>query len=192
MYPAHSVGTDTSTIYYHTLSILYRNNNDLAIPNDSYPMVAEPRHLLNRNLFRDSYTGLFVGYFDENISSCIYALNKALGKSVLCYNNDGSSALNNRSYFTNINTNFSVLTDSRKNWTVDELKDKYVVFISGAGAGQSRRILSNTSNQITVLNNFIINIDRTSQYIVVDSVHRFMTTPNTTYYPGSFVYKDTF
>ena len=192
LYPADSSGTDTAVTYYHNLSILYRNNNDLSLPNNSYPMVSEPRHLLNRNLFRDSYTGLFVGYFDENISSCIYAVNKALGKSVLCCNNDGSHTLNNRSYFTNINADFNILTDTRKNWTVDELKDKYVVFISGAGAGQSRRILSNTSNQITVLNNFIINIDRTSQYIVVDSVHRFMTIQSTTYYPGSFVYKDTF
>lgn len=43
----------------------------------------------------------------------------------------------------------TTLIDNNKNWSIDEFKNHYVRIFSGTGAGQLRKILSNTTNTLT-------------------------------------------
>ena len=58
---------------------------------------------------------------------------------------------------------------------VDSLAGKYIGFIAGSGAWQTRKILSNTASRITFVNPLIDEIDFTSQYIIIDKVYRAIT-----------------
>lgn len=191
-YPFSIDGATTTNGNYRVLSLLYASNNQVGLPNSSYPMVTDVRNILNTNVYIDMYTGLPVGHFGDDIKCALYTLSASIGKSVLCLNNNGNDVYSVRSYFTTINNIFSVLTDSRRSWIVNEHKDRYLVIISGMGAGQSRKILSNTTDTLTLCNNFILTVDRSSQYIIVDTVYRIMSNQLTSISSMSVVYKDVY
>lgn len=58
----------------------------------------------------------------------------------------------------------STLTDSSKTWIVNDYVLNYVDILTGTGAGQRRRIVSNTSTQLTVLTPWATQPDATSTY----------------------------
>lgn len=191
LYATLKVGTSIPNINFDSLALFSNENNYYNAPATTYCLVENPKNIINRNIFYDPYTGLPVGYFDENIRTCVYTDSKNICKSLLCYNNDNSDYTITKSYFTLVSENFSYIEDIRKNWTVDSLVGKYLVIITGMGASQSRKISSNTSNRIYLNNNFILPIDKSSQYIVVDNVFRTLTTQGYSPY-SSIWYKDIF
>ena len=66
----------------------------------------------------------------------------------------------------------TTLVDSSKNWATNSLAGKYVVVVDGAAVGESRKILSNTSNTLTVVA-WYINPSVTSIYRICDKVYRY-------------------
>jgi hypothetical protein len=58
----------------------------------------------------------------------------------------------------------ATLIDATKNWPTNFYANAIVRIISGAGAGQTRRITSNTATQLTVSTNFSPALDPTSRY----------------------------
>ncbi len=58
------------------------------------------------------------------------------------------------------------ITDLGKTWTVNEWVGHLIGITNGTGAGQKRRIVSNTSTTLTVVNAWDTNPDATSIYVV--------------------------
>lgn len=71
--------------------------------------------------------------------------------NVYCGERDNCDWANPPVIYSGTLTNYSagVLTDTTKNWQVDELVGMYVRSLSGTGAGQSKTIISNTATTIT-------------------------------------------
>lgn len=63
------------------------------------------------------------------------------------------------------------ITDTTKNWDVDSLIGKVVVFISGTGSGYTRQIVGNTADTIT-FRTILQTIDTTTGYRIVDEAWR--------------------
>lgn len=66
----------------------------------------------------------------------------------------------------------TTLVDSSKNWATNSLAGKYVVVVDGTAVEESRKILSNTSNTLTVVA-WYINPSVTSIYRICDKVYRY-------------------
>jgi hypothetical protein len=58
----------------------------------------------------------------------------------------------------------ATLTNTGKNWTVNQWTNSQIRITAGTGAGQIRTVASNTSTVITVSSNWTTNPDATSQY----------------------------
>lgn len=69
----------------------------------------------------------------------------------------------------------TTLTDTTKTWAVNSLIGRHVVILDGTGVGQSRKILSNTSDTITVVE-WLSNPSITSIYRFCDKVYRYWST----------------
>ncbi len=74
----------------------------------------------------------------------------------------------------------TTLVDTSKTWTTDSHANKAVIIIAGTGAGQIRKITSNTSDTLTVPA-WLITPDATSQYVICDEAWRYFYFANTTY-----------
>lgn len=61
----------------------------------------------------------------------------------------------------------NTLTDTTKNWDINQWASYIVLIITGTGIGQARKILSNTTTQLTVDVAWIINPDTTSSYAII-------------------------
>lgn len=64
------------------------------------------------------------------------------------------------------------LTDTAKAWTVDEHAARKVEITAGTGAGQIRRIASNTATALTPETDFATAPDITSEYRIYDDLHQ--------------------
>ncbi len=60
----------------------------------------------------------------------------------------------------------TTLVDSTQTWTVNEFANLYVWIVAGTGAGQKVRILSNTSNTLTMATTWAVTPDATSEYSI--------------------------
>lgn len=65
----------------------------------------------------------------------------------------------------------TTLTDSGKSWGTNAQANRAVNIISGTGAGQARRIASNTGTVLTVDSAWATNPDATSVYRITDNLH---------------------
>lgn len=65
----------------------------------------------------------------------------------------------------------STLTDSAKAFTTNVHANRALYIVSGTGAGQARRIASNTGTVITVGTAWTTNPDATSVYRITDDLH---------------------
>jgi hypothetical protein len=64
----------------------------------------------------------------------------------------------------------STLVDSGSGWTVDAYADYYAYIYDGTGVGQSRRIVSNTADTLTLASPVLdAAVDGTSKYIIVNN-----------------------
>lgn len=73
----------------------------------------------------------------------------------------------------------TTLTDSAKSWTTNEHAARALVVASGTGAGQARRIASNSATVVTVDTAWSTNPDATSVYWIVDDLYiAFVDTVN--------------
>ena len=79
----------------------------------------------------------------------------------------------------------TTLSDTTKSWSTNAHADKAVIITAGTGAGQIRKIVSNTDNQLTISSAWIILPDNTSEYIICDEAWRY-------FYLGSAVYSAAF
>ena len=70
------------------------------------------------------------------------------------------------------------LTDTAKAWGVNEHIDRYCVITLGTGAGQVRRITSNTVDTLTPATNWNVAPDATSEYVIVDAAYRYFKVYN--------------
>ncbi len=86
------------------------------------------------------------------------------GEIVIYDNGTAESGNNNR------------LTDVNKSWTTDEYVDYWLTIVSGAGAGQTRAIASNTATELRVSPNWTVNPAAGSVYRIQSAV-RYMSTP---------------
>jgi hypothetical protein len=60
----------------------------------------------------------------------------------------------------------NTISNSGKNWTVNQWTNSQIRITAGTGIGQIRTISSNTATQITVSTNWTVNPDNTSQYSI--------------------------
>ena len=60
----------------------------------------------------------------------------------------------------------NTLSNSARNWTVNQWANSQVRITAGTGAGQIRTISSNTSTQVTVSTNWTVTPDTTSEYSI--------------------------
>lgn len=82
--------------------------------------------------------------------------------------NDGANLLSSAER-TNVGTvsgAASSLTDSGQTWTVNECKGIYLAIVSGTGAGERKRITSNTATTLTISGTWTSTPDSTSVYSV--------------------------
>lgn len=66
---------------------------------------------------------------------------------------------------TTTTATINTLSNSNKNWTENNFINYQIRIIAGTGIGQTRTIISNTSNTITV-SNWDVTPDNTSQYVI--------------------------
>jgi len=60
----------------------------------------------------------------------------------------------------------NTISNSGKNWTVNQWTNSQIRITAGTGRGQIRTVASNTATQITVSTNWTVNPDNTSQYSI--------------------------
>jgi len=60
----------------------------------------------------------------------------------------------------------TTLTDSNKDWEVNQWSGYIVYIYSGTGTGQLREILSNTENTLTINKDWDVDLDTTSKYFI--------------------------
>jgi hypothetical protein len=113
----------------------------------------------------------------ENLSGGDYALSVlAINDEYILQapngNNEDVFAVNRLDFGTAESGDSSTLTDNDKNWASNQWAGKVLVIIAGTGAGQVRKITSNTATSLTVDSNFLITPDNTSQYVICDEAYR--------------------
>lgn len=165
-------GTDLILNRFLPNDILYGYNNSEP-PGTSYIIDhLNPNYFLNMPLFKKFNSIYPTGYFGPEILEWRGYQSRSIVRSFIATNNDNTPIKNNYSYPTSVSLDRMSITDIRKNWEVDSLIGKCVGFIGGQGAWQSRRIASNTTNQIVFVNALHEPVDLTSQYIIVDRIYR--------------------
>lgn len=75
----------------------------------------------------------------------------------------------------------NTIQDTGESWTVNEWAGKVVMITQGTGAGQMRKIASNTANEITVTENWSTQPDGTSYYAIADEGWRYFGFGNAQY-----------
>ena len=104
------------------------------------------------------------------------------------YQWEGGTYMTNPQYISSIITSIgsNTLTDSLKNWTTNELSNKYVLITGGNGSGIFNKIVSNTSNTITLSANWNRSNRFTpspySQYAICDGGYITINCSNDIYY----------
>lgn len=82
-----------------------------------------------------------------------------------------------RSSGTSSGSNDSVtFNDTTKSWTTNVYTNKVIIITFGSGAGQIKKIASNTSTSVTLPSGWIFEIvpDATSQYMICDEGYRYL------------------
>lgn len=89
-----------------------------------------------------------------------------------CYINSSKElvlSVGDRSSGTSSGSNTSsTLNDTTKSWSVNAYQDKVLVIHGGTGAGQYRRISNNSTNSLSISENWVTIPDATSGYTVCD------------------------
>jgi len=80
----------------------------------------------------------------------------------------------------------NTLADTNQSWEVDALIDYAVIIISGTGAGQIRTISDNTAIGLTVDDNWSVQPDSTSHYIICSEAYRHFGFNSTSYSKSIF------
>ena len=120
---------------------------------------------LTPNLYYESGPYLNPGYVGVTTGSHLY------NKPASTIHNDIFGIGNITNGVTTSST-INTLTDSSRNWIIDELVGKVLVIKEGVGEGQTRVIQSNTANIITLYIDWLTLPVSTSQYVIVDDVYR--------------------
>lgn len=117
-----------------------------------------------------SSPGQILGCYGTNIMYAPYSY----GYELYTENNDGSAPEVGNISYSLANT----LTDSRKSWTTNEHAGKFVSIISGTYAylggtyGASKKIVSNTSDTLTLDSNWNVVPDGSCMYVIHDILWR--------------------
>ena len=109
----------------------------------------------------------FVGYIDDYILYCPdtgITYEDILGIDEL---DDGTS--------TGSNTG-TTLNDTGQAWTINEWANKVVLITAATGAGQIRKISSNTATELTIADAWTTIPDATSMYTICEKGFRLMHT----------------
>ena len=83
-------------------------------------------------------------------------------------------------YSSSTGTTANTLTDSSKAWTVNEWAGKLLYIISGTGAGQLRKIASNTATALTLTVDFDVIPSAIVPYVISTKAYRTMPVENST------------
>lgn len=177
MWSFNKIGTAYNAILkYLQCDILHGYNGSTAPGTNNVRDHINPSFLLNRPLFKKENSIYPCGYFNSEILTWRSYVERNYVRTFIGVNNDNTPIKTNYSYPTTVDNNLTYIEDIRKNWAVDSLIGKYIGFIAGSGAWQTRKILSNTATRITFVNTLHELVDFTSQYIIVDRVYRVITT----------------
>jgi len=110
----------------------------------------------------DYYT--YIGYLEDWIK---YMLE---GEDI---NEEDTVAVDELDKGTSSGSNSSnTLNDTSKNWSSDEFAGKVIIITNGTGAGQIRKISSNSATQITVSEDWETIPDDTSEYVIAEKGFR--------------------
>lgn len=170
------IGTNISSQRFLSNDILY-GYNDSEPPSSNYIIDhMNPNYFLNMPLYKKYQSIYPTGYFGSEILEWRNTQIRSIVRTFIGVNDDNTPIRTNYSYPTSVGSDGMSLTDIRKNWVVDSLVGKYVGFIGGYGAWQTRRIASNSNNQIMFVHALHNPIDLTSQYIIIDRVYRVLCT----------------
>lgn len=128
------------------------------------------RHRATLNLAAGTYNGFMLSGFtiDPSIQSTTTGIliDGALANSTLA---TGSATGTVTSATTQSGVTYATVTVSGATWTVDDLKGRLFVALTGTAAGQVLRVTSNTATVITVLGNFFPTVpDATTTFAIQD------------------------
>lgn len=151
------------TNYSATANTLYRYNFDTYIKPDSR---GESQWVL-QPLVQNEANGIdILGYIDEYI---FQAANTGL-------NAEDTLDVGRQDAGTATSGGVNTITDTGKTWTVNQFAGLTIVISSGTGAGQIRKIISNTATEITVDVNWITQPIVGSGYVLANEAYRHMGT----------------
>lgn len=108
-----------------------------------------------------------LGYMDTELMLC------PTGSAPVTISPEDVYCVTSRDAGTSTGTNSTTtLNDTGKAWITNAYANKYLVITGGTGAGQTRKIASNTATAITINTAWTTTPDATSTYTVCDSAYR--------------------
>jgi hypothetical protein len=108
----------------------------------------------------DGYTDIFITTGSSDRTVLMPTLADNLNRRIRVFNAGGFRG-------TATSGGANTLTDTGSGWTVNEWTSMQAWILKGTGAGQVRNVASNTSEILTVSNNWDTNPDSTSIYVIV-------------------------
>lgn len=110
-----------------------------------------------------------------SVSNCLYRVPDTFGDYLVAsgstFNSGDIVTIDNLIYSTIGSISGNVVTDLNQSLAVDSLVGKMFVVYAGAGVGQSRRIVSNTANTITLSSSFDT-VPTGASYVVANRAYR--------------------
>lgn len=161
-----NVGVDDLVIESNTIGA----NSVITVAAQSAAFSASTTYTLLTGRIWQAVPGTALGYFDlalgtwttRSVTGLTFA--GTSGNLCICDADRLPNVVNGTSSGSNTTT---TLNDTTKSWTVNALANAFQVRIkSGTGAGQYRRIASNTATALTVTTAWTVTPDATSVYVV--------------------------
>lgn len=117
--------------------------------------------------------GNVIAQADLVLADLVLSNQGTLGRQLTVATKSPSATASSAQYDTGTATSggASTLTDTTKAWTANQHAGRALKIVSGTGAGQVRRIASNTATVLTVDAAWTTNPDATSVYQILDDLH---------------------
>lgn len=156
-------GNQTSTSTRYTFEVILTAS--LLDPESSYSLYG-----LAPIQYMEYSSYMYAGYFADALYAPITSVAPIIYDGM--YMNGDLYTLNKSPIYTVVSATTNTVTLSNVSWGINELQDKIIIIAVGNAAGYTRKIISNTSNTITVGVDWdvIVNID--DSILVCDVAYR--------------------
>jgi hypothetical protein len=112
----------------------------------------------------------YIGYIDDILYTPVY-----MGSTIAydgVYMNGDLYTLHSSPIYTVVSGSTNTVTLSSVSFDINEFQNKIIIIAVGNSAGHTRKIISNTSDTITVETNFYFAVNADESVIICDEVYR--------------------